>query len=733
MNEVRMLTLMGHIREEYLAEAEPDFLKALIPDRDSAATAAKRRLPRRLLAAAASVLLTLGVGFGTLTALTRSGVIPMDSLPFLDRFPALQAILWPDETQNEEETEREPASEPPPESDTLPDAETQAQPGMQETEEESAPGPSCADGHTPRVLLDRAATCYAVSRLRTVCEVCGYEENVYGEERLHHTFSDGFCTVCGLTEGAFESVIAEYMTEVDGVVMGKVNIVNPPEGWEVGGEILFPNVCFTEEYGLIPACYVSESIGFRFKPSRVVVPEGYINVYALGNENLEEVVLPSTLRSINWGCFEDCTALRSVTLPEGLTTIVQYAFKGCTALTDLRIPDSVTEIGAFAFEGCTNLTLDALPASLTVLGEAAFKECASITVSAIPAGVTEIPRDTFRQCTSIPSMTIPDTVISISDAAFYGCSSMVSIRLSANLSELSASILANCSSLTELEIPPSVLHIRDFALARTGLTDIRIPASVLDLGMWVFQHSPALHRVVFEGADTVIGNRCFLDCPSLETVELPLHMTAISGNLFEKCTGLREIRIPNDVRKIDGQAFLDCTALETVQFPTALRELHRQAFENCTSLKKLTMNGTGEAYLVRDNGLIHLSTKTLTFATAEALIPADGSVTAIGQYAFYGQPVCELTIPEGVTLINREAFGDCRRLTEIHLPSTLTTVGKWMFLGCNALERVYYNGTSSQWQKLVLSTDVDKDTLRYDVVCTDGVLHPDYTVTPLGQ
>ncbi len=729
MNETRILTLMGHIREEYLAEAEPDFLKVLIPDGDLAATAPKRRSPRKLLVAAASVLLTLGVGLGTLTALTRSGVISMDRLSFLDRFPALKAILWPDETESAEE----PDSAPAPESDTLPDTETESHPDIYETEEELTTGPACTDGHTPRALLDRAATCYAVSRLRTVCEVCGYEEDVYGEERLPHTFADGFCTVCGLIEGAFEATVAEPMTKVNGVVMGRVNDIRPPEGWQVGGEILLPNICFTEENGLIPACYVSAGIGFRFKPSRVVVPEGHINVDSLANENLSEVVLPSTLRSINWGCFEDCTALRSVTLPEGLTTIGQNAFKGCTALTDFHIPDSVTEIQAFAFEGCTGLTLDALPASLTVLGEAAFKECASITVSAIPAGVTEIPRDTFRQCTSIPSMTIPDTVISISDAAFYGCSSMVSIRLSANLSELSASVLANCSALTELEIPPSVLHIRDFALARTGLTTVRIPESVLDLGMWVFQHSPALNRVVFEGADTVIGDRCFLDCPSLETVELPLHMTAVSGNLFEKCTALREIRIPDTVRKIDGQAFLDCTALEAVQIPTALREIHRQAFENCASLKKLTMNGTGEAYLVRDNGLIRLSTKTLTLALAETVIPTDGSVTAIGQYAFYGQPVREITIPEGVTLINREAFSDCRKLTEIHLPSTLTTVGKWMFLGCNALERVYYNGTSSQWQRLVMSTDVDKDTLSYDVICTDGVLHPDYTLTPLDQ
>ena len=735
MKDVRRLTLMDLVREEYLLEAEPPELAALIPGEPVRPAAAGSRPLRRLWVAAAAVCLTVGLGFGLLTALTRGGVIPKDSMAFMEHFPALQAFLWPDEEEDttESETETDPAQDTETEAESESDVESESEThdgSSSEGEETTAPPPLCEDGHSLELRLDRAATCYAVSRLQTVCRVCGYEENQYGEERLPHSYAEGVCTVCGLLEGAIEATDAEPMFGEDGTVMGKVLNTGFPEGPSTGGEILLPNVCFMEEYGLVPVCYVDAGIGFRFKPSRVVVPEGHTTIGSLANGNLTEVVLPSTLRHITWGCFEDSTALRSVVLPEGLLSIKQYAFKGCTSLTELSIPDSVTEIRDFAFEGCAALALDALPASLTLLGEGAFKECASITVSAIPGGVTAIPRDTFRECVSIPSMAVPDTVQSIGDAAFYRCAAMTSVTLPAGLTELSISVLANCSSLTELELPEKLAHLRDFALAGTGLVTVRVPDTVVDLGMWVFRNSPRLAEVVFEGAGTRLGDGCFSSCTALERVALPEKLTALPAHCFEGCIALRELAIPDSIRSLEGQTFTGCTALEKVQLPASLQSFHWQTFENCPSLTALTMTKAGITYSVKGNGLVRNANKTLDFAIPTTVIPTDGSVTAIGAYAFYGMPVEEVTVPEGVTLINRLAFNECKRLTTLHLPSTLTTVGKWMLVGCTSLQTVTYNGTSSAWKSLISSTDIDKDSLHYDVICTDGTLRADGSFTP---
>ena len=61
------------------------------------------------------------------------------------------------------------------------------------------------------------------------------------------------------------------------------------------------------------------------------------------------IEIPSTVTTIPYNCFLDCSSLSSVTLNEGLETIGLDAFKGCTSLTEIVVPNSVTDIDAHAF------------------------------------------------------------------------------------------------------------------------------------------------------------------------------------------------------------------------------------------------------------------------------------------------------------------------------------------------------------------------------------------------
>ena len=48
--------------------------------------------------------------------------------------------------------------------------------------------------------------------------------------------------------------------------------------------------------------------------------------------------------------------------------------------------------------------------------------------------------------------------------------------------------------------------------------------------------------------------------------------------------------------------------------------------------------------------------------------------------------MASITIPQGVELIDRQAFGDCTRLKTVNLPDTLTEIGGYAFYNCTALE-----------------------------------------------
>ncbi len=68
------------------------------------------------------------------------------------------------------------------------------------------------------------------------------------------------------------------------------------------------------------------------------------------------VVVPATVKHINYSAFDGCTGITAVTLPSSLQSIGAYAFEYCTGLTKILLPLHVTNIGDGAFYSCTNLT-----------------------------------------------------------------------------------------------------------------------------------------------------------------------------------------------------------------------------------------------------------------------------------------------------------------------------------------------------------------------------------------
>ena len=105
-------------------------------------------------------------------------------------------------------------------------------------------------------------------------------------------------------------------------------------------------------------CYPSKKTGTSY-----TVPNGVTDIgIAFQNcVNLKKINLPKTVKSTaggsfcSGGAFSGCTNLESLVIPDGVTTIDIRTFFGCSSLTELTIPASVQEINMYANDACPNL------------------------------------------------------------------------------------------------------------------------------------------------------------------------------------------------------------------------------------------------------------------------------------------------------------------------------------------------------------------------------------------
>jgi hypothetical protein len=71
----------------------------------------------------------------------------------------------------------------------------------------------------------------------------------------------------------------------------------------------------------------------------------------LNGKEIEHLIIPNGVTSIEPDRFLNCKFINSVDIPEFVTSIGASAFQGCSGLTSLTIPESVTSIGGGAFDG----------------------------------------------------------------------------------------------------------------------------------------------------------------------------------------------------------------------------------------------------------------------------------------------------------------------------------------------------------------------------------------------
>ena len=384
------------------------------------------------------------------------------------------------------------------------------------------------------------------------------------------------------------------------------------------------------------------------------------------------IIIPKGIKTIGRKCFAE-TDVEEIVLPEGIETIDSDAFNFCTKLRKINFPETLKVIGHGAFKGCFFLETVILPKTMKEISDYAFYE-AGIKQLILPENVNFVGTEVFAG-TDIETTDIPEN-FTLNSAMFEKCQKLHSINLLGSHITIPERCFCDCINLTEIDITKTAL-IKDEAFRGCqNLSVSTIPADTL-VAVSAFEES-GVTDVTIEDISK-ISNRVFADCKSLEklTINVADGPTSVPSALVKGCKNLQTVVFTGRTKNltvIEAAAFKETKNLNTVSLPDTIKTISKEAFYD---------SGIENIHL--PEGLKQVG--TMAFARSglkDIIIP--NKIKKLGEYAFHNcEELTEVTLPESVTKIPSGIFEDCCSLKTVNAPN-VNTVCDHAFYNCKNLE-----------------------------------------------
>ena len=137
---------------------------------------------------------------------------------------------------------------------------------------------------------------------------------------------------------------------------------------------------------------------------------------------------------------------------------------------------------------------------------------------------------------------------------------------------------------------------------------------------------------------------------------------------------MKDVKIIDDI--IPDRAFIN-TKINYIVLPDKLKKIEDGAFCGCPLLGSLNI----------PEGVEVIEGNAFRATKLDGTLTLPSTLKKIGEWAFQSTPFTgNLTLPEGLEIIEHNAFGYCRGFYgELHLPNSLKSIGGEAFLDCSGL------------------------------------------------
>ena len=282
-------------------------------------------------------------------------------------------------------------------------------------------------------------------------------------------------------------------------------------------------------------------------------------------------------------------------------------------------------------------------------------------------------------------------------------------------SENTISIVKYYGNETDLNVPDeidgkTVTEIAQKAIDQTSLHTISLPKTLTYIGDSDFSHAKNLTSIEVRDSeygktrfwtdengvlygyvdhhtdvDQTTYNKylellCYPSAKIEKSYTVDNKVTAIAGNAFSNCFYLEKINLGNGVRKLGVAAFKNCMSIQSITIPKNVQKIGYNVAYFCDKLAAYHVDEQNENYCDID-GVLYTKDKSKLVIYPKAkkltdqIYTVDPACKEIEGMAFdYAAGLKEIKLPDGLTTIGRYVFLCCEQLEKLQIPETVTTI-----------------------------------------------------------
>lgn len=409
-----------------------------------------------------------------------------------------------------------------------------------------------------------------------------------------------------------------------------------------------------------------------FSGKKLVIPDTYngrhvtkINKFAFNNNfNIETLILPDTIESINDRCFQHCSNLKEVNMSSGI--IGGLSFYGCKNLNKIILGSNVTKIQASAFFGCKNLSYLMI-------------RCKNIELEQY---------GNFQECFNLKEIKInnDNSSYKVIDGVLY------------------------TNDEKKIVIYPVGKETEEYI----------VPDTIEEIGLAAFSYAKNLKKVKIPETVDSIQSRAFEGCSALE--EAYIGGKELGTQSFSACSNLKKVVLNNQIANLSNVCFANCSKLD--EFIIESKEFNIKGYRNfsgCSNLKEIKIGKNNDSYKTIDGVLYSKDeTKIILYPVGkegeEYTIPS--TVTEIGFAAFHdANNIIRTKISSSVKLVNTRAFENCENLQEVEVNSE--KIGLQSFYSCGNLKKIKLGNMVSEISHAAFGNCANLTQATYDSTIED--------------